>query len=212
MKKTTLTASLTVLLITVPAVAQQVQRTLSLTLNGTPSSEKALVINGKTYIPASELRKLGISVTATKTTVTLTQSQSGGANGQEGTAGCSNQTLFNGLWRFTLTSDLKQESEYGDPVWVLEAEVRNASKQSSRLDFSGLQGVGFVYADGRVLSGEARDFSVDIPAGAASRGRFVSSRTSNPQDLKEKPVKLLLVWDENVRKNANVRFDLTCKK
>lgn len=191
------------------AVAQQVQRTLNLVINGKSSAEKAIVVNGKTYIPASELRAMGFTVTATGTALTIGQ---GGANGAGGSAGCANETLFNGLWRFTLLGEMKRGDEYGAPTWYFDAEVRNGTREAGRLDWAGLRQVNFVYADGRVVPGDARDFSIDIAPGAASRGRLTTVGITDARNLTERPVKLLLVWDETVRKDANLRFDLTCTR
>lgn len=193
-----------------PALAQQVQRSLNIVLNGKALTEKAIVVNGKSYIPVSELKNLGYNVTANATTLTI--AQAGGAVGGGGTAGCRNETLFNGLWRFTLLGEMKKGDDYGNPTWYFDAEVRNGTKEMGRLDWAGLRDVNFVYADGRVVPGSARDFSISIAPGAASRGILTANGLTDPKDAAEKPVKLLLVWDETVKKNANLRFDLTCTK
>ena len=81
------------------ALAQQVQKMLELTINGTPVAEKAVLIGGKTYVPLSSLKQFGFNGTQTGNTLALSapkSASSGGSNQLAALEGCVGETLFNG--------------------------------------------------------------------------------------------------------------------
>jgi hypothetical protein len=62
------------------AVAQSVQRTLNVLVNGQPNADKAIVVNNTSYVPARVLRNFGVTVTAQGNNLLLN-----GAGGSSGT-------------------------------------------------------------------------------------------------------------------------------
>jgi hypothetical protein len=67
------------------ALAQAVQRSLSLTIQGAPSSEKAIVVGGKSYVPVAVLKSLGVNTSMAGNTLAL--SRAGAVDTSGGTAG-----------------------------------------------------------------------------------------------------------------------------
>jgi hypothetical protein len=61
------------------ALAQSVQRTLNVLVNGQPNADKAIVVNNTSYVPARVLRNFGVTVTAQGNNLLL--------NGSGGTGG-----------------------------------------------------------------------------------------------------------------------------
>lgn len=113
----------------------------SVIVNGQVADEKAIVVNGKTYIPLSTLKLLGISSSLKGTTLTLggnslTQPSAnvtpGGANQRDSLEGCIGETLFNGIWRLKVTKLEAITRDPGTPVetpgWGVTVELRNGAK------------------------------------------------------------------------------------
>lgn len=59
------------------ALAQTVGRALSLTLNGSPQTARAIVVDGQTYVPVSSLAPLGVRAEVSGATVALSSSGGG---------------------------------------------------------------------------------------------------------------------------------------
>jgi hypothetical protein len=59
------------------ALAQSVQRTLNVLVNGQPNADKAIVVNNTSYIPARVLRNFGVTVTAQGNNLLLNGSSGG---------------------------------------------------------------------------------------------------------------------------------------
>ena len=55
------------------ALAQAVQRSLNITINGAASNEKAILVAGKSYVPVSALKSLGVNATASGNTLALSR-------------------------------------------------------------------------------------------------------------------------------------------
>ncbi len=103
-------------------------------VGGKASGEKAVMIGGELYVPLSVLKQAGLSATLNGTTLTLGgtpgsagNTVAGGSNQHAALAGCMNETLFNGLWRFKV---LKVEEIHKDdaplaPGWGVTVEIRN---------------------------------------------------------------------------------------
>lgn len=107
-------------------------------VGGRSSGKRAVMLNGELYVPLSLVKQAGLSGT-TLTLGTLGQSSGGapktgagqtvpgGADQHAALAGCMNETLFNGLWRFKV---LKVEEIHKDdgplaPGWGVTVEIRN---------------------------------------------------------------------------------------
>jgi hypothetical protein len=115
------------------AVAQQVTQSLSVTVNGKSSSDKAVVLSGKTYYPESALKALGVSVKRAGNTVALTSGAAGGANQTAALEGCIGQTLFNGALRVTLHSFEPLKKDDKAAGWTADLEFRNGTQEVSNL-------------------------------------------------------------------------------
>ena len=69
------------------AIAQAVQRSLNITINGGSSSEKAIVVAGKSYVPLSVLNSLGVNATTSGNTLALSRATAAAAAGTQQLAG-----------------------------------------------------------------------------------------------------------------------------
>ncbi|MEY4531772.1 MAG: hypothetical protein RLZZ156_2493, partial [Deinococcota bacterium] len=123
------------------ALAQAVQRSLNITINGASSSEKAIVVAGKSYVPVSALKSLGVNATASGSTLAL--SRAGGAAASTPpvlSAAAGTQQLSGGVGVFGQAVTLGKDSplnftlrslEYavgrvaiGNSVWVSNAKQK----------------------------------------------------------------------------------------
>jgi hypothetical protein len=57
-------------------IAQAIQKSLNITINGTASSEKAIVVAGKSYVPLAVLKSLGVNAVASGNTLALSRAGS----------------------------------------------------------------------------------------------------------------------------------------
>ena len=136
----------------------------SLVVNGQVSSEKAIVVGGKTYVPLSVLKSFGVSSSLKGTTLTLGSSaaptpqiSAGGANQRGSLEGCIGETLFNGIWRLTVKSVEQIEPDVGlGPGWGITVELRNGTKTKTTLHDTGLETIDLVLPDGNTLVFEER--------------------------------------------------------
>jgi|GEM_PF-407674 len=123
-----------------------------LVLNGNISSEKAISMNGKTYVPLSSLTSLGIKVSSASGTVSLTSSAAipagnssssgaGGANQKASVTGCQNEWLFNGIWRMRVTKmEAATNPSRGNlPGYKVTVQISNGTTQTLTLDQTGIQ-------------------------------------------------------------------------
>ncbi len=123
---------------------------MSLVINGKAVEGKTATIDGATYVPLSALKAAGATADV-KNNVLSINLVPGGANQLKGLEGGINDWLFNGIWRFRITSVAPTDD--GRPGWKLHAELRNGTK----LDNIALGGTGFdslslIMADGNSLS------------------------------------------------------------
>ena len=136
----------------------------SLVVNGQVSSEKAIVVGGKTYVPLSVLKSFGVSSSLKGTTLTLGSSSAptpqisaGGANQRDSLEGCIGETLFNGIWRLTVKSVEQIEPDVGlGPGWGITVELRNGTRTKTTLHDTGLETIDLVLPDGNTLVFEER--------------------------------------------------------
>jgi hypothetical protein len=221
--------------LTAVALAQQVTQSLSVTINGKSSSDKAVVLSGKTYYPESVLKALGISVKRVGNTVALTsKGTAGGANQTAALEGCIGETLFNGGLRVTLHSFEPFKKDDKAVGWTADLEFRNGTPAANNLYSMGMDGgtswyiaynddstYPFYMSDSNGISG-----SRDIPPGSSYRikinfGPDTSNNRDLPFDPERKPTKLLLGFKKSgasadVEKllvaNPSFRIKLDCKK
>ncbi len=101
------------------ALAQAVQRSLNITINGASSSEKAIVVAGKSYVPVSALKSLGVNVTASNSTLAL--SRAGAVVTTTGAAGT--QQLSGGVGVFGQAVTMGKDSPLNFTLRSLEYAV-----------------------------------------------------------------------------------------
>ncbi len=106
------------------AIAQAVQRSLNITINGAASNEKAIVVAGKSYVPVSALKSLGVNATASGNTLALSRAAPPAApstppvSSNPGTAGT--QQLAGGVGILNQAATLGKESPLNFTLRSLE--------------------------------------------------------------------------------------------
>lgn len=126
----------------------------NLVINGKPVPGKTLVQKGVVYVPLSSLKSAGATTSSKGGTLSISFPGSatgeGGANQQGALEGGLNTWLFNGIWRFQVTSVAALDE--GRPGWKVDVELRNGSKANGvALAGSGFQAVDLVMEDGNTL-------------------------------------------------------------
>lgn len=135
---------------------------LSLIVNGQVAPDKAIVVNGQTYVPLSALRALGIPTSLKGSTLTLggtpaTSVTPGGANQKASLEGCVGETLFNGVWRLTTKKVEPIGADVGlGPGWGVTVELRNGTTTKTSLLDTGLTSIDLVQPDGNTFVFEER--------------------------------------------------------
>jgi len=213
-------------------LAQTVQRQLNLLLNGRPSSAKAIVVGGQSYVPVSALRELGITVSLSGNTLSLSSQAPGGAGQRASLEGCLNEWLFNGIWRARATKVERAELEgVGLPSWNVTLEVRNGTNktlQPWRAGWKDTSSLTLVFADGSTdtmdTGAEGRNYNDKIYHAAIPQGATAISTLYFLSDRTDPPTKLLIEMDpEAPRKdkeynlafsvpNPSLRIKLDCAK
>jgi hypothetical protein len=196
-----------VVLLSALALAQVAQRTYRLVVNGKASSGQAIVVGGKTYVSLEALRAAGVTSSLSGNTLTLTLPGApvaqGGANQNAAVEGCLNEWLFNGLWRFRVTSVQPSTDPQG---WKATVEVRNGSRADGlALAGTGWGGMRIILSDGNpveVLSDavDVRDQPFLQGAGKTITLAFPSEETSKT------PSKLFLLLDPKGLAGTNLRY------
>jgi hypothetical protein len=137
--------------------------TYTVVVGGQVTQDKAVVINGQTYVPLSALSSLGVTSSLDGTVLTLgraPQSTIGGANQRESVEGCLGETLFNGIWRIKVTDLVPIARDKGTvietPGWGLTVELRNGALGTlmpvdTGVDGTG-QGIQLAFADAQTLN------------------------------------------------------------
>ena len=135
----------------------------------------------------------------------------GGANQKASVEGCTEQTLFNGLWRLRVAGVQSAHRPFsgdpGTPGYALTVQFRNGSHKTVSLANTGIsgngQGVELVTADGNTLDLDVGDFQKTVfrpfPQGASYTTQFhfyFPSGTTDSGDL-SKPDKFLLQIDSH---------------
>lgn len=163
--KTRMLFGLSGVLVLAALVLAQSGANLSLVINGKPVSGKTLVSKGQTYVPLSALKAAGATTSIKGGVLSISFGPAGGANQVGALEGGLNDWLFNGIWRFRVTS---VEPIADRPGWKVRAELRNGTK----LDNVALGGTGFeslklVMADGNPV-GVYNITDIDKPIGQGS--------------------------------------------
>ncbi|MFC3835119.1 hypothetical protein ACFOSB_19835 [Deinococcus rufus] len=200
-----------------------------LVVNGKATTAQAIVVNGQTYVPLSALTAAGVQAKTEATTLSLTLpgSVAGGSNGVAAVAGCMNQTLFNGVWRFRVLSVTPVATTFvNKPGWEVTAELRNGTAQALALGDTGFlaNNLSLAFSDATTLpfgdwspNRAQWDHNKTIPPGAAYsvKGQFEAT----PETAGKAPTKVLYIRAGNVRSglpwsapDPAFRVDLGCRK
>ncbi|MCL6527259.1 MAG: hypothetical protein K6T57_10295 [Thermaceae bacterium] len=198
------------LLFTTLVLAQAVQKTYRLLINGKAVSGQAVLVGGKTYVSLEALKAAGVQASLSGTTLSLTLPSTpvaqGGSNQNAAVEGCLNEWLFNGLWRFRV---LKVEPRNTEPRgWQATVELRNGSKADGiALAGTGWGGMQLILNDGNPV-GAVSD-AVDLRDMALLQGAqktvtldFYSDETSKT------PSKLFLLLDPKGLTGTTLRYSV----
>jgi hypothetical protein len=199
------------------SLALAAQTAYTLTIDGKPSTLPAIVVKGETYVPLTALKAAGIGSSLKAGTLALTLPGSsanpsaitaGGANQRASLEGCINETLFNGIWRLTVTST-KQISRYNgqQPGYSLSLEWKNGAKTTTDALNTGIKSLNLALEDGTVLQTEDAQNLTNkkLPQGAGvalDLTFYAESGTS--ADKLAKPAKFLVEIDPKVLSNTGV--------
>jgi len=195
------------LLLSSLALAATQTATYFLNVNGQPSSLGAATINGVTYVPLETLRQLGISVSISGKTITLgsskTATSAGGTNQRASLEGCMGETLFNGVWRFTVKKLEPIGPAVGlGPGWGVTVELKNGTQTKTQLHDTGLESIDLVQPDGNTLSFEQHDAEEKFifkeliqGAGNTYQLKFHAPDTNTLASSVPRPAKLIVQLD-----------------
>ncbi|MCX7782315.1 MAG: hypothetical protein N2318_01575 [Meiothermus sp.] len=191
------------------ALAQSLQKTYRLLINGKAASGQAVVVGGKTYVSLEALKAAGVRASLSGTTLSLTLPSApvvqGGANQNAAVEGCLNEWLFNGLWRFRVMS---VQPSTDPPGWKATFEVRNGSKADGiALAGTGWGGMRIVLNDGNAV--EAQSDAVDIRDQGFLQGAGKSITIAFPSEETGKtPAKLFLLLDPRGLAGTTLRYSV----
>jgi hypothetical protein len=179
----------------------------SLIINTQVLSDKAIVVNGKTYVPLAVLKSLGVNSNLKGTTLTLTNSSTpattstGGANQRASLEGCLGEQLFNGVWRIRASKLERISKDGGTLGWGLTLELRNGSKTTLISTDAGIDGTGqgiqLAFDDATTLKVDPYDVQkltyASLPQGGAvvHQLKFYYPSDTAPDAIKT-PTKFLL--------------------
>lgn len=203
---------------------------LSVTVNGRGTTEHAVVIDGRTYVPLSSLKLMGVNAKVTGSTLALTSATTsssagqspaaGGANQLNALEGCIGETLFNGLWRVQITSleAIRSTDAEARPGWAVNLEMRNGARKTLSMMSTGFgsgtgTGATLVLPDGRTLDIVQNDFlqawSKQVIQGGVNRFTlryFFPSGTPDTQVVR--PSKFILQIDPRIPDYEGVKYSV----
>lgn len=211
----------------------------SVVVNGQVAPDQAIVVNGKTYVPLSALKLLGVQSSLKGSTLTLGAQNAaatapGGANQRASLEGCVGETLFNGVWRLTVKKVEAIGPNVGlGPGWGVTVELKNGTGTKTNLHDTGLTAVDLVMPDGNTLTWEEYDAETNFiykdlvqAGGVTYQLKFHVKDTATPASSVPRPAKLIVQLDPSKMtagylRSAKVayttpapsfRVDLTCQK
>ncbi|PZA05779.1 MULTISPECIES: hypothetical protein [unclassified Meiothermus] len=184
--------------------------TYSIVVNGQVAPDKAIVVNGKTYVPLTVLKGLGVAYSLKGNTLTLGKAAAapaanqtaGGTEQRASLEGCLGETLFNGLWRFKVTKlepILRDAGTPGEtPGWGVTVELRSGAKEMVQPVFTGVrdEGIQIAFADAQTLTADGLDvqkltYANLPPGGVVTHQLQFWYRYDTPKDQIQTPTKLL---------------------
>ncbi|MER3555712.1 MAG: hypothetical protein C4331_15600 [Meiothermus sp.] len=199
---------LRIVILTIAAsLALAASTTYSIVVNGQVAADKAIVVNGKTYLPISVLKELGVSYSLKGSTLTVgnpapANQTAGGANQRSSLEGCLGETLFNGLWRFRVTRVEPIVKDAGTPLetpgWGVTVELRSGAKEMVQPVFTGVrdEGIQVAFDDAQTLTADSLDvqkltYANLPPGGVVTHQLQFWYRYDTPKDQIKTPAKLL---------------------
>ncbi len=152
----------------------------------------------------------------------------GGSYQQNALAGCTNQWLFNGVWRVRVTTVAPiTKAGVNYPGYAVTIQSRNGSHQTASWAYTGVSDPSLVLDDGTVLQQDTdstiswhNDLYKDLPQSAGfthTLNFYMDSAVATPP----KPAKLLIEIDPKKEGTSaprytttapSMRVDLTCTK
>lgn len=208
-----------------PALAAGVK--YSLVVDGQVAPDQAIVVNGKTYVPLSALKLLGVNTSLKGSTLTLgAKTAPGGANQVAALEGCVGETLFNGIWRVKVTSlraiGIPDAGSPDIPGWAVGLEMRNGARQTTSMMSTGFgassggSDPALILADGSALKLDGGDFlrpwSQDVLQGGATTFtlRFAYPRgTTGAQAKAQPPAKFILQINPKIPDYVGVKYSVS---
>ncbi|MGI8748828.1 MAG: hypothetical protein ACR2J4_10845 [Deinococcus sp.] len=211
----------------------------SVIVNGQVAPDQAIVVNGKTYVPLSALKLLGLNSSLKGTTLTLGAQANGatvpgGSSQRASLEGCVRETLFNGVWRLTVKKVEPIGPNVGlGPGWGVTVELRNGTRTKTNIHDAGLTSTDLVMPDGNTLKLDEHDaeekliFKDVIQAGGITyQLKFHVEDTKTPASSIPRPAKLIMQLDPRrmtagylreagvayTTPTPSFRVNLTCQK
>lgn len=196
-------------LLSVVGLALAAGTSYSIIVGGQVAADKAIVVNGKTYVPLSALKLLGINASLKGSTLTLgeaaatqTPQAPGGANQRASLEGCLGETLFNGIWRFRATKLEAIVRDAGTPLetagWGVTVELRSGAKNMVQPVFTGVKddGIQIAFDDAQTITADPLDtqkltFANLPPGGVITHQLKFWYKYDTPKDQIKTPTKLL---------------------
>ena len=175
------------------------QSAYRIVINGKSVEGSAIVVKGQTYVPLKALQGAGVKASASGDTLSLTLSPMGGANQNNGVEGGLNEWLFNGVWRFRVTSAAKSAD---GSSFVVGVELRNGTQTDQlALSGTGFDSLKLVLSDGTMLD----PYNItDLRDKGLPQGGAVNVDLQFPMDSigDKKPDRLLLILkpDDDLKK------------
>lgn len=147
----------------------------------------------------------------------------GGSNQINAVAGCANQWLFNGVWRFKVDS-LSVGDYYGHPEWTVLVELRNGTSKTHQFQDTGMyytgRGVQLVDADDNASDVVGDDFYYHFSNKPLIQGQGIKYKMLFRDLGQGKPAKLIMPIDPSKSANTDAvhyavkdpsfRVNLTC--
>jgi hypothetical protein len=152
----------------------------------------------------------------------------GGSYQQNALAGCTNEWLFNGVWRVRVTNVAPiTKAGVNYPGYAVTIQSRNGSHQTASWAYTGVADPSLVLEDGTVLAQDTdstiswhNDYYKDLPQSAGfthTLNFYMDSAAASPP----KPAKILIEIDPKkagttaphyTTATPSLRVDLTCSK
>lgn len=215
-RQTFLHKPLALALVSLSGLALAATTSYSLIVAGQVATDKAIVVSGKTYVPLSALKLLGVTSSLKGSTLTLAPGSAGsatspgGANGRASLEGCLGETLFNGIWRLTVKrlDPITRDPGTGAsrPGWGLTVELRNGARATLAPTDTGVsgtgQGVNLILPDGSALEADSLDiqkltFAVMPQGGVAGHQIKYYFPLGTRPEAAVRPIKFLLEIDKS---------------